>query len=256
MKIEIDLEKSEVVVESEGSKRALPLGSPEAFSAISWAWLRAGWDTKYVYSFTWLGRPVIQLPEDLIRIQEVIFRVKPDVIIETGIAHGGSLVFYASLCRAMGQGRVIGVDIEIRPHNRKAIEAHDLYSYIEMIEGDSISHKIVETVHSMISTGETVIVVLDSHHSRDHVLGELRAYAPLVSVGSYIVACDGIMRDLVGAPRTGEDWSWNNPLSAIDEFTREDDRFIVEEPAFPFNEGEITERVSYWPQAFLRRVKP
>src|SRR3989338_4111581 len=125
--IKIDLEKSLVIVEEGGNIKTYPMATPEAFSIISKAWLRCGWDTKYVYSFTWMGRPIIQLPDDVVRIQEVIYRVKPDVIIETGIAHGGSLVFHASLCKAMGRGRIIGVDIEIRPHNRKAIEEHELF---------------------------------------------------------------------------------------------------------------------------------
>src|SRR6478752_8011306 len=113
------------------------LGSAEGFRAVSDAWLRVGWDAKYVYGFSWFGRPIIQLPEDMIRAQEAIYRVKPDVIVETGIAHGGSLIFYASLCKAMERGRVIGVDIEIRPHNRQAIEAHALSPLISLVEGNA-----------------------------------------------------------------------------------------------------------------------
>src|SRR2546423_14250358 len=121
--ITFDLEKGEVTVSGEeGGATTYPLTSPQAFALVSRAWLRAGWDTKYIYSFTWLGRPIIQLPEDMIRLQEAVYTVKPTVIIETGIAHGGSLVFYASLLKAMGGGRGIGVDVEIRPHNRRAIE--------------------------------------------------------------------------------------------------------------------------------------
>ena len=156
-------------------------GTAEAFSVISKAWLRSGWDNKYVYSFAWMGRPVIQLPEDMLRIQEVIYQVKPDVLIETGIAHGGSLIFYASLFKAMGKGRVVGVDIEIRPHNRAAIEAHELSSYLTLIEGSSTAPDIVEQVKAQIKPGDTVMVVLDSCHSKEHVLGELEAYAPLVT---------------------------------------------------------------------------
>ena len=159
---------------------------------ISDIWLRAGWDNKYVYSFTWMGRPIIQLPEDMIRLQEVIYEVRPDVIVETGVAHGGSLVFYASLCKAMGRGRVIGVDVEIRPHNRAAIEAHALFPLITLIEGSSIEPQIVEEVKSLIKPDEKTMVVLDSNHEKQHVLAELRAYSPIVSVGSYIVAMDGI----------------------------------------------------------------
>ena len=148
--IKIDFEKGLVTIEEESSCRTYPINSPEAFSIISDAWLRCGWDTKYVYSFTWLGRPIIQLPEDMMRIQEVVYRIKPDVIIETGVAHGGSLIFFASLCKCIEKGRVIGVDIEIRPHNRKAIEMHKLSNYITLVEGSSIDEMTVGSVKSFI----------------------------------------------------------------------------------------------------------
>lgn len=231
-----------------------PIGSQEAFSIISDAWLRSGWDTKYVYSFSWLGRPIIQLPEDMIRIQEIIYNVKPDIVIETGIAHGGGLIYYASLLSMIGHGRVIGVDIEIRPHNRKAIEEHKLYSYIEMFEGSSISPEIVEKVKQSVGN-KSCLVLLDSNHHRDHVLNELRAYSQFVGENSYIIACDGIMKDVVGAPRTEKDWDINNPQSAVQDFLKENSDFVLDEPKFPFNEGVITKRVTYWKNAFLKRVK-
>jgi cephalosporin hydroxylase len=239
----------------DGVREEYEIGSPEAFRILSKLWLRSGWDTKYVYSFTWLGRPIIQLPEDLIRLQEVIYRVKPDVIVETGVAHGGSLIFYASVCKAMSKGRVIGVDVEIRPHNRSAIESHELFSYITLIEGDSIDPSTVEKVKTQVKPGETVMLLLDSNHSKAHVLAELRAYAPLVTQGSYAVAMDGIMEDVVGAPRTQPDWSWNNPRQAALEFVAAHPEFEIEEPSFLFNESEIAQRVTYWPSAFLKRLK-
>lgn len=254
-KLIVDFENGQVTIENEEGCVNHSIGTQEAFSAISQAWLRSGWDTKYVYSFTWMGRPIIQLPEDLIRVQEVIYEVKPDVIIETGVAHGGSLVFYASLCKAMDRGRVIGIDIEIRPHNRKAIEEHELFEYITLVEGNSVDERVVSKVKAMVKPGEKVFVMLDSNHSKQHVLAELNAYSNLVSVGSYIVAADGIMETLVGAPRSSEDWSWNNPKAAAEEFVRTRDNFVIEEPEFPFNEGVITERVTYWPSAFLRRIE-
>lgn len=243
-----------IVKDKKGSKKYM-IGSPEAFSIISKLWLRSGWDSKYVYSFTWMGRPIIQLPEDLIRIQEVIYRIKPDVIIETGIAHGGTLVFYASLCKAMGHGRVIGIDIEIRPHNRKAIEEHELFNYITLVEGGSVEEGVVNSVKRMVKPDEKGLVILDSNHSKQHVLAELNAYSGLVAIDSYIVAEDGIMETLVEAPRSNDDWSWNNPKAAAEEFVKNHDNFIIEEPKFQFNEGSITERVTYWPGAFLRRIK-
>ncbi len=231
------------------------IGTPEAFSILSDLWIRAGWDTKYVYSFTWLGRPIIQLPEDMIRLQEVIYKIKPDVIIETGIAHGGGLIFYASLCKAIGKGKVIGIDIEIRPHNRKAIEAHELFEFITLFEGSSVSKETVEKVAGLVKQDSKVMVFLDSNHSKEHVMAELRAYSDFVSVGSYIVAMDGIMSDLAGAPRSTDDWDWNNPKSAVEDFVLENDNFIIDEPLFAFNEGIIKDRVTYWPGAFVKRVK-
>lgn len=249
--IQIDTEKGTV---TKGGKQ-YGIGSPEAFNIISDAWLRSGWDTKYVYSFAWMGRPIIQLPEDMIRIQEVIFNISPDVIIETGVAHGGSLIFYATLCKAMEKGKVIGIDIEIRPHNRKAIEEHFLSPYITLVEGSSTEEKIVAEVQNKIEPGDKVLILLDSNHTYAHVLAELKAYSKMVSIGSYIVATDGIMENVVGAPRSNLDWITNNPKKAAEKFVEENKDFIIEEPIFPFNEGEINERVTYWPSAFIKRIK-
>jgi cephalosporin hydroxylase len=176
------------------------------------------------------------------------------VIIETGVAHGGSLVFYASLCKALGKGRVIGIDIEIRPHNRKAIEAHPLYPLITLIESNSIDPNVVDVVKANIEREEIVMVLLDSCHTKEHVAAELEAFGELVSVGSYIVAMDGIMKDLVGAPRTKPDWSWNNPQEAAKEFVAAHPNFILEQPRFEFNEGTISEPVTYWPNGFIKRL--
>jgi cephalosporin hydroxylase len=251
MPLKFEFDEQAGLIRHEG--REVSISCSEAFDLISCAWLRVGWDTKYVYGFSWLGRPVIQLPEDLLRIQEVIYGIQPDVIVETGVAHGGSLIFYASLCTAIGKGRVIGIDIEIRPHNRKAIEEHRLSPMITLIEGSSVDPIIVQSVKDKIGPAETVLVLLDSNHLKAHVLAELEAYSPLVSPGSYIVACDGIMEQIVGAPRTDEDWIWNNPISAINEFIVKHPEFEGVEPAWPFSEGDITERVTYWPKAFLRK---
>ena len=252
--ISIDLENGTVSEEVAGEKVVHQIGTPEAFEIISRAWLRSGWDNKQVYSFTWMGRPIIQLPEDMVRLQEVIYSVKPDVIVETGVAHGGSLIFYASLLKAMGRGRVVGVDIEIRPHNRAAIERHEMSHLITLIEGSSIDPATVAEVNSHINPQEVVMVFLDSNHSRDHVLAELQAYAPLVSEGSYIVAMDGIMEQMTGAPRSNADWAWNNPKAAALEFAAANADFEIAEPPFAFNEGQIVKWVTYWPGGFLKRV--
>jgi cephalosporin hydroxylase len=250
----IDTDAGRVTEETPDGRREHPLDSPEAFRLISQQWLAVGWTQRYSYTFTWLGRPVVQLPEDLIRIQEVIVAVKPDVIVETGVAHGGSLIFYASLCKATDRGRVIGVDIEIRPHNRRAIEDHPLAGSITLVEGSSTDPAVVEKVRSAIRPGERALVLLDSNHSKAHVLAELEAYAPLVAIGSYIVATDGIMADVAGRPGARPEWAWDNPQAAAREFAARDKRFRLEEPPFAFNEGAITERVTYWPSAFLKRV--
>ena len=252
----ITIDGNNVIVAEDDSKREYDIGSKEAFNIISKLWLRSGWDTKHVYSFTWLGRPIIQLPEDMFRIQEVIYKVKPDVILECGIAHGGSLVFYASLCKAMGHGRVIGIDIEIRPHNRAAMEVHELTKdYITMIEGSSIDPLVVDNVKSLIKPGEKVFVILDGNHTREHVLAELDAYHGLISIGSYIVACDGILQNLVGAPRTLPDCATNNPAQAAREWVSRHPNFVIETPSFAFNEGLVSEPVTYWPDAWLKRIK-
>jgi cephalosporin hydroxylase len=251
----VDEEAGEVIVRDGDKEARFPLQSAAGFAAASRAWLRAGWDAKYVYSFTWLGRPIVQLPDDLMRVQEVIYSVAPAVIIETGVAHGGSLIFYASLMAAMGRGRIIGVDIEIRPHNRAAIEAHLLSSRITLIEADSILPETVDRVAAEIGAANPVLMVLDSKHSKDHVLAELRLYSRFVTVGSYIIVADGIMEQVVGAPRTGADWAWNNPRRAALQFAEENPDFAISEPPRPFNEGVVDTRVTYWPDGYLRRIR-
>ena len=201
-----------------------------------------------------MGRPIIQLPEDMIRIQEVIYQVKPDVIIETGIAHGGSLIYYASLFKAMGKGRVIGVDIEIRPHNRKAIEEHELFPYITLIEGSSTDSAILNQVKSLMKPGEVVLIILDSNHSKAHVADELEAYHDLVTPGSYLVATDGIMKDLHDVPRGNPEWIWDHPTAAAAEFAEQHPEFVLEQPKWPFRESDLTENVTHWPGAWLRRA--
>src|SRR5438876_647024 len=175
MKLIIDTTEGKLTRETETETRVLELYSKEAFQLISQEWLKVGWNQKYPYTFSWLGRPIVQLPEDMIRAQEVIYRLRPDVIIETGVAHGGSLIYYASLCKVVQRGRVIGVDIEIRPHNRQAIETHEMSDLITLIEGSSISPQVVQQVHSLVKPGEVVLVILDSNHSKQHVANELEA---------------------------------------------------------------------------------
>lgn len=253
MKVILDTDKGQLTLEDADGTRSLPLYSKESFRIISHEWLRVAWNEKYPYTFTWLGRPIIQLPEDMIRVQEVIYRVKPDLIVETGVAHGGSLIYYASLCKVVGRGHVVGVDIEIRPANRRAIEAHELCPLIELIEGSSTDKSIVSEVKSRVRLGESVLIFLDSNHSKKHVRDELEAYCELVNVGSYIVATDGFMKDLHDVPRGQADWAWDNPTSAALEFAAAHPEFVLEQPAWLFNESQLRDNITYWPQAWLRR---
>lgn len=256
MRIEIDTEQRTLKAIDVGSTNSHHLHSPEAFAVISRLWVRTGWALRYEYGFTWMGRPVIQLPDDLLRVQEVIYRVRPDVLVETGVAHGGSLVFYASLFRAMGQGRVIGIDVDIRPHNRKAIEEHELAPLITLVQGNSVDPAVVEKVSVEVEGESTqVLVVLDSKHTRAHVAAELEAYASLVSPNSYLVVTDGIMEDLHDVPPGRPEWRSDNPRAATTEFLTRHPEFELEEPPpFPFNEGKVRQRVTHWPDAYLRRV--
>jgi cephalosporin hydroxylase len=253
MKLTIDTTAKLLIQEVNGKSHKIDLYSREAFEILSHQWLKVGWNQKYTYTFTWMGRPIIQLPEDMFRAQEVIYKIKPDVIIETGIAHGGSLIFYASLCKVLGKGRVIGIDIEIRPHNRQAIEAHPLFPLITLVEGDSIAPETVMKVHSLVKPREVVIVFLDSCHTKQHVLAELEAYHYLVLPGSYIVAADGIMKDLHDVPRGKSEWTQDNPAAAVAEFVSKHPEFVVEQPSWLFNESGLTENVTYWSEAYLKR---
>ncbi len=254
MRITIDTEQRTLACESAAGREELPLYSDRAFEILSDEWVKLGWNQRYSYTFSWMGRPMIQLPEDVIRIQEVIWRVQPDVILETGVAHGGSLIFYASLCKAIGRGRVIGIDIEIRPHNRAAIEAHPLASYITLIEGSSTAPDVVARAKSLVKPGERVLILLDSCHTKAHVRAELEAYASLVSPGSYIVATDGSMKDLHDTPRGQPEWTWDHPVAAAQEFAAAHPEFVPEQPQWPFNESRLSKNITHWPEAYLRRV--
>jgi cephalosporin hydroxylase len=238
-------------VETEG--RRLPFGSKEAFALVARAYVRSGWANRYSYGFSWMGRPIIQLPDDMIRLQEAIWAVKPDLVIETGVAHGGSLIYTASLLEMLGKGRVVGVDIVIRPQNRAAIEAHPLSTRIQLLEGSSTDPEIVAEVRKIASNAERVMVILDSDHRRSHVHAELLAYAPLVTHGSWIVATDGIMGDLADVAGRPE-WTWDNPEEAAREFLAEHPEFELAPPDRPFDETSGVEPITYWPGAWLRRT--
>jgi cephalosporin hydroxylase len=197
---------------------------------ISRAWLDEATRCKYVGNFTWMGRPVIQIPQDLIALQEIIWRVKPRLIIETGIAHGGSLVFHASLLKlARKHGRVVGIDVDIRRHNRIEIEKHPMAKRITMIEGSSVAPDVIKKVRALAKKKNPVMVILDSNHSHEHVLEELKAYSPLVTKGSYLVVFDTAIEDTPDELWKNRPWGkGNNPKTAVAEFLRMNDRFEID----------------------------
>jgi cephalosporin hydroxylase len=206
---------------------------------------------RYAYNFTWLGMPIVQLPPDLIAIQEIVWNVRPDLIVETGIAHGGSLVFHASLLELLGgDGEVVGVDIEIRPANRARIEAHPMFKRIRMLEGSSTDPAIVEKVCRVAEGRERVLVLLDSNHTHEHVRQELAAYSPLVKSGSYVIVSDTIIEDMAEDAFPDRPWGrGDNARTAVWEFMKTTDRFTIDK------EIEARLLITGSPDGYLRCVK-
>jgi cephalosporin hydroxylase len=207
--------------------------------------------TKYSYNFSWMGRPIIQYPQDIIAMQEIIWNVKPDLIIETGIAHGGSLIFYASMLELLGRkGKVLGIDIDIREHNRREIESHRMYKRITMIEGSSIDDRVIEQVRRFARGKKRVLVCLDSLHTQDHVLRELEVYSPMISPGSYCVVFDTIVEDLPDKYSADRPWGkGNNPKTAVWKFLEDNDRFVIDK------EIENKLLITVCPDGYLKCVK-
>ncbi len=205
---------------------------------------------QYSYNFSWMGRPIIQYPQDMIAMQEIIWDIKPDLIIETGIAHGGSLIYYASLLELIGKGEILGVDIDIRDHNRLEIEKHPMFKRINMIEGSSISKEIVEKVKDFTKNKKTVLVTLDSNHTHDHVLKELEMYAQFVTLNSYLVAFDTIVEDLPNDYMPGRPWKQgNNPKTAVWEFLKSHPEFEIDKQV----DNKLL--ISVGPEGYLKRIK-
>jgi len=221
-----------------------------ALQGAARVFLKESLRTKYSYNFSWMGRPIIQYPQDIVALQEIIWCVKPDLIIETGIAHGGSLIFSASMLELIGgQGTVLGIDVDIRDHNRTEIENHPMFRRIKMIEGSSIDEQIIQEVEKIVNNHTTVMVFLDSNHTCDHVLEELRLYSPFVSKGSYIVVFDGIIEEV--SEHVSEDRPWgpgNSPLTAIRHFLRSNTDFSVDE------EVENKALITAAPSGYLKRI--
>lgn len=235
----------------ERKERIRANGSNESLKASAKAFNDASNSSQYSYNFSWMGRPIIQYPQDMIAMQEIIWQVQPDLIIETGIAHGGSLVYYASLLELIGKGEVLGIDIDIREHNRAEIEKHPMFKRITMLEGSSLSEDIVAQVSLTAQGKQNILVVLDSNHTFEHVLRELELYAPFVSVDSYLVVFDTIVEDLP-ANYFKEKRPWgigNNPKTAVFEFLKNNNDFVIDE--------EIDNKllISVAPQGYLKRIK-
>jgi cephalosporin hydroxylase len=252
--------------EEESRKRVESYGDDQAFQALSRDWLEASMRRQYVYNFHCMGRPIIQYPQDMVALQDLIWRIRPDLIIETGIAHGGSLVLSASMLAMLdmtdaieagvtidprvSSRKVVGIDIDIRPHNRAAIEAHPMASRIQMIQGSSIAPEVVEQVRAAAAGFKRVMVFLDSMHTHDHVLAELAAYAPLVSMGSYCVVLDTFVEDMPKQFFADRPWDVaNNPKTATWEYLKSHPEFEID--------ASIPNRlmVTVAPDGFLKRVK-
>jgi cephalosporin hydroxylase len=206
-------------------------GADAALRDMTRTWFNRSCEHKYSYHFTWLGVPIIQYPQDIVALQEIVWRVKPELIIETGIAHGGSLVLSASLLEMLGgEGRVVGVDVDIRAHNREVIEAHPMMKRITLIEGSSLAPETVARVAELAKGKSPVLVILDSNHTHAHVLEELRLYSPLVTQGSYLIVFDTVIEDMPESAFPDRPWGrGNNPRTALRKFLETDKRFVRDE---------------------------
>ena len=234
----------------ECKNRVAAQGKNEELLAISSKFAAETIKAGYSYNFTWMGRPIIQYPQDMIAMQEIIWELKPDLIIETGIAHGGSIIYYASILELIGKGEVLGIDIDIRSHNRAEIESHPMSKRITMLEGSAISQEIIEKIKPFVEGKKTVMVCLDSNHTHDHVLAELQLYSPFVTVDSYLVAFDTIVEDLPADLYKDRPWSvGDNPKTAVWEFLKSNDDFVIN------NEIDNKLLVSVAPSGYLKRVK-
>jgi len=242
--------------EQEVAARIDANGRDAALARGADAFMQASIASRYSYNFSWLGRPIIQYPQDIVAMQELIWTLQPDLIVETGIAHGGSLIFSASMlelnaaCGGPSDAQVVGVDIDIRPHNRAAIEAHPMMRRITMIEGSSVAPQVVAAIRARTVAKKTVLVCLDSNHTHDHVLAELEAYAPMTTVGSYCVVFDTIVEDLPQALSSDRPWGpGDNPKTAARQF-------LAAHPEF-----EIDRRIDRQlligvaPEGYLKRVR-
>lgn len=227
------------------------LGEDIDVQALSRIWVREVTRHRYSYNFTWMGRPIIQTPQDMVALQEIMWRTRPDLVIETGIAHGGSLIYLASLMELLGgDGRVVGVDIEIRPHNRVEIEKHPMAHRIKLIEGSSVDPAIVAEVVREIAGRKRVMVILDSNHTLDHVQRELELYSPLVSKGCYLIVFDTLLEDMPVDLQGERPWGpGNGPKTAVHRFLQSNKRFEIDKSI------EHKLLITVAPDGYLRRTE-
>ncbi|WP_404384798.1 cephalosporin hydroxylase family protein [Caenispirillum salinarum] len=247
-----ELSEAEKAFAAEVKGNVEGLGRDPVMKDLTAQWFRRSTDHKYSYNFRWMGRPLIQYPQDMVALQEIVWDTQPDIILETGIAHGGSLIYSASLLRLLGgdHRKVIGIDIEIRPHNRKAIEEHPMAPMIEMIEGSALDQAVVDQATALIPEGARVMVLLDSNHTHDHVLGELRLYAPLVTPGCYCVVYDTVVEDLPAEFSDDRPWGpGDNPKTAVHAYLKETDAFQIDHAL----EDKI--QITVAPDGWLKRVR-
>jgi cephalosporin hydroxylase len=237
----------EIEVRSDEGPERHNIYTPEGFAALSQLWTRSGWQQKLTYELTWLGIPIIQTPEDVLMMQELLWKVRPDVVIECGLAHGGSAILYASILELLGKGRVIGIDIEIRKYNRLALMSHPLSHRLTMVESSSVDPSTLDHVRSLIRPDDRVLVTLDSNHTRGHVSRELEMYSTLVTAGSYMVVFDGVMQILTDAPGGSPQWEEDNPWLAVNDF-------LATHPDFEIDSYYNRLRATYCPGGFLRRA--
>jgi cephalosporin hydroxylase len=206
---------------------ALAMGADEGLKSKAVEIFRASDEYNWSYQWNWLGVPIIQIPPDIVATQELIWDYRPQFIVETGIARGGSLIFYASILELIGDGRVIGIDIEIRDHNRESIESHPMSKRIDLIEGSSIDPALVSDVKAQVAGAERVMVILDSNHTHQHVLDELRLYAPMVTEGQYLIVADTVVEEIPAQEHRVRPWGpGNNPGTALEAFLQENDEFV------------------------------
>ena len=225
-------------------------GNDEDLLALGKTWVRETMNKKFIYNFTWMGRPIIQHPNDTMALQELIWQIKPDLIIETGIAHGGSVIFSASMLELLGgNGKVIAIDIDIRKHNREEIEAHPMFKRIELVEGSSIDTETLKQVSSLAEGRKNIMVILDSNHTHEHVIKELELYSPFVSVNSYLVVFDTWVEDVPENYYPDRPWDkGNNPKTAVWEFVEKNKNFVIDKSI----EHKLV--ITLAPDGFLKRI--